>query len=313
MAASADDNDKGAEAAEVDEPAEETAFDLRGPIPRVGFKVRERITVIGVCTSEFHKPKAKSVTIKTDITKELENIHTVTAVAGDQVVEYTTEVIADHLTSSFVGLDYKRRTTDKLSELIEQTITASKQGQVWVHDLPGHNPDEKEQIALRQMVPWFADRESFPGEKQQPGSSWTVDKAHLRKLLGGGVGAVSGSVEAKFVRLEQTDDEKLAVINYKGKIRARYDFSDPPDIIGAIDVDLTSLRSPATGLDTKTTGSLTIRSSHKTDINGPTQVSEVISLTIDSRANVESLEPKRKQPALPNAHAVGAKPKLPRN
>ena len=141
--ASADDNDKGAEIAEVDEPIDETAFDLRGPLPRVGFKVRERITIIGVCTSEFHKPKAKSVTIKTDITKELENIHTVTAVAGDEVVEYTIEVIADHLTSSFVGLDFKRRTSEKLNDLIEQTITASKQGQIWNHELRGHNPTKK--------------------------------------------------------------------------------------------------------------------------------------------------------------------------
>ncbi len=161
------------------------------------------------------------------------------------------------------------------------------------------------------MAPWFADRNSFPSEKQQPGSSWAVDKTHLRKLLGGGIGTVSGSVEANLVRFEDGDNEKLAVINYKGKVRARYDFSDPPDIIGAIDVDLTSLRSPATGIDTKTSGSLTIRAHHKADINGPVDVSEVISLTIDASAKVESQGPKRKQPGAPNAQAVGEPPNGP--
>ena len=116
-------------------------------------------------------------------------------------------------------------------------------------------------------------------------------------------------MNAKFERVEDTDDEKLAVINYPKELRAHYDFSDPPDIIGAIDVDLTSFRSPATGLDTKTSGSLTIHK-HKADINGPTEVSEVISLSIDSRANVESLEPKPKQRKTLKARSVGTKPGL---
>ncbi len=140
VTASADHIDKGAEAADVEDPAEESAFDLRGALPRVGFKVRERIKVTGVSTSDFRKPKAKSVTIKTDITTELEHVYTVTAVADDQVTEYTTAVVAGHTTSSFLGLDFKRRTTDKLSDLIDQTITASKQGEIWVQELRDHAP-----------------------------------------------------------------------------------------------------------------------------------------------------------------------------
>jgi hypothetical protein len=310
-AALADDNDEGADIKEVDEPADENAFDLRGPVPPVDFKVRERITLNGVRASEFLKPNAKPITIRADITKEVENIYTVTAVANDQVIEYSTEFVAGHTTTIFVGLDLRRRTTEKLDDLIEQTITSKKIGRNWAHGILDHAPDEKEQIALIQLAPWFADRDSFPRERQQVGSSWAIDKAHIRKLIGGDIGAVSGNVEATFVRLQRTDEEVFAVIEYKGNIRGRFDFSDPPDIIGSIDVDLTSLRSLSTGVDATTSGSLTIRSHHKTDIDGLVDVSAVSSLKIQSIAKVENQEPKRKKAGLPRAEAAAPEPNGP--
>jgi len=287
-AALADDNDNGADVSEVDEPADENAFDLRGSVPPVGFKVREQITVNGVRASEFQKPNAKPIIIKADITKTVENVYTVTAIADGQVIGYSTEVVAGHTTTRFVGLDRRSRTTEKLDDLVEQTITSKKIGRNWIHGILDHPPNEKEEIALRQLAPWFANRDSFPSERQQVGSSWAVDKAHIRKLIGGNIGTVSGKVEATFVRLQKSDKEDLAVINFRGNIRGRFDFSDPPDIIGLIDFNLTSLRSLATGIETTSSGSLTIRSNHKTDIDGPVDVSEVISLTIRSSAKVEN-------------------------
>ena len=308
-AASADDNEEGADVPEVNEPADENAFDLRGPVPPVDFKVRERITVNGVRASEFHKPNAKRITIRADISKEVENIYTVTAVADDEVIEYSTEVIAGHSTTSFVGLDFRRRTTEKLDDLIEQTITSKKIGPNWAHVILDHTPDEKEEIALWQLAPWFADRDSFPRERQHVGISWAIDKPHIRKLIGGDIGAASGNVQATFLRLQQSDKEVFAVIEYKGNIRGRFEFSDPPGIIGSIDMDLTSLRSLATGVDTTTSGSLTIRSNHKTDMDGPVDVSAVSSLTIRASAKVEGHEPKRKQAGIPKGKAADAQSK----
>ena len=175
-----------ANVSKVDELADEKAYEFRGPVLPVGLKIRERIMVNGVRTSDFLKPKAKPVTIKADIVKELENVYTVTGVAGGQVIEYSTEVVAGHTTTSLVGLDGRRQTTDKLDELIKQTITSKKIGLNWVHGIPDHATDETEKIALLRLAPWFADRDSFPRVRQQLGSSWAIDKAHIRKLVGGG-------------------------------------------------------------------------------------------------------------------------------
>ena len=290
VAGPTEDEVTAADVPEVDEPADDDGFDLRGPVPAIGFRVRERVAVHGVRSDDFHRSNATYATLKTDITRIVENVYTVTAVANDEVTEYTMEVVAGHETSSFVGFDRRRRTDEKLDDLVEQTITSRRLGGDWVHIIRDHAPDEKEQIALLRLAAWFADRESFPSKKQHVGSSWAINKAHVRKLLGGEIGAVSGTVEAKFVRLDEINNEKVAVIDYKGSIRGRFDFSDPPDIIGAIDVDLTSSRSLATGVDTTWSGSLKIRSDHQTDINGPVDVSEVISMTIRSSAKVDSQE-----------------------
>jgi hypothetical protein len=279
--------DNVADVTDLDEPATGQAFDLRGPVPPVGFKVRERVTLNGVRKSEFHKPNAKPIMINAVITKELENVYTVKAVAASQVTEYCTVFNTGHVTSSFVGLDGRRRTAEKVDNLIEETVISKKVGREWVHRMLNHEPTAKQAIALAQLAPWFADRDSFPRERQVVGSSWDIDKAHIRKLLGGGIGAISGKVQATFARLQQHEKENFAEIDVHGSILGRFDFSEPPDIIGTIDLDLSTLRSLATGLDTTTTGKLSIQANYKTDLRGPVDVAEVTSLEISSSATIE--------------------------
>lgn len=235
--------------------------------------------------------------------------YTVTDLVGDQVDEYKTEVVAGHTTTSFMGRDRKRRTTESLDDLIDQTITSRKTGRTWVHALLDRAPNVKEEIALLKLAPWFADRDSFPRERQEIGNSWSIDKAHIRKLLGGGIGAVSGTVEATFIRLDEVNKEQFAVINYKGNIRGRLDFSDPPELIVTVHVDITSARSLATGVDMETSGSITVRSHHQEDMQGPADVSEVISMTVRSSSKIENQGPQRKQAGIPKAPASGAQPK----
>jgi hypothetical protein len=306
----ADDKDTGKRVADApaSEPSVERRFDLRGPVPPVGFKVRERITVDGVSSGEFLKPKAKPILIKSHITSEAENVYTVTAVANGQVVGYVTEIVTGHMTSSFVGVDGRARTSEKVDDLIEQTVSSKRIGDDWVHGLLNRAPTKTQETVLRQRAAWFADRDSLPREKQAIGSSWALDKAHIRKLVSGGVAAVSGNVEGTLVGVEEHANEIVAVIDYKGSVRGRFDSPTNPGLVGSMDLAIRSLRSLATGVDLTTTGTVAIRSNYTINSGGAIDVTEVISQNISSAARVENGQLTPEPGEIPGQPAVGALP-----
>ena len=269
-------------------PNVDQKFDLRGPAPKIGFKVREHTKVTGTNTRTMSKPRMTTVPYRSDLVHETEKIYTVADVVNDNVREYETKVITGDITLIFVDATVHKRTSEQLDNFVGETIRSKKRGGLWSHTLLNELPTEKEQKALTQLRPFFQDREFVPINKQKFGASWDVDRDYIDILIRTNMSAVSGKVKATFVRLIQYQGETCGLIEYNGKIRGSIDLEENQERVCSISIGMTVFRSLRNSIDAKTSGEIIIQSADTmTDQGGDAEVTTLTRLVINSTVTLE--------------------------
>jgi hypothetical protein len=266
----------------------EPVFDLRGPVPKIGFTVRERTKVTGSRTSTLTRPRARPVTERSDLVHDIEKVYTVTNVLNDKVCEYETKVITGDITLRDVDATGKRRTSDQLDDFVGETIGSMRLRAGWSHALIDQLATDKQQPGLRQLRPFFQDREFVPAGGQKTGASWDVDRDYIDILIRTTMSAVSGKVKATFARVVDHEGEQCALIEYDGRLRGSVKFGANPEAVGSILIAMTSLRSLKHGIDVKTQGNLRMESAHTTMVRGTSVEFRILAqVAIDSSFTVE--------------------------
>jgi hypothetical protein len=263
-------------------------YDLRGPIPRLGLKVRERRTIRGTRTNTFTRPRQKAMSARTELVYTTEKLFTVKDTLNEEVCGYESKMIAGDITLITVHANGTRRKSAELDDFAGESIQSQTIDGTWRHTLLDRTPNEKQAAALPQLRVRFDDRAFFPAERLKLDATWDVTSEHIERLLLTDMSAVSGKVQSRFVRVEHISGDTLAVIHHRGAIRGRIEFGDAQEKIGSIMIDLVVARSLGSGIDVKTTGKIDIRSSDTTTAGG-TQVDIATTgmLTIDSVASFE--------------------------
>ncbi len=266
----------------------EQTYDLRGPAPKIGFKVKEHTKVTGTTTRMLSKPGMRTVSDRSDLVHETEKIYTVIDVLNDKVCEYETKVITGDITIAFVDATGKKRTSEQLDNFVGETLQSTKRPGGWTHTLVDELPTEKEQKALSHLRPFFQDREFAPSKGQKPGASWDIDRDYIDILIITHLRSVSGKVKASFVRMMEYEGEPCAVIEYKGKIRASIELEEDQERVCSISIALTIYRSLRNSIDAKTNGEIIIRSADTTTVQGgEAETTTVARLAISSKVTVE--------------------------
>src|SRR5438445_271383 len=78
-----------------------------------------------------------------------------------------------------------------------------------------------------------------------------VDAAALNKLLGNSFADVKGKLKQKFVKIEEIDGEKVAVVESSGKITGKMKYDGMPTVDAELDLKLTTWKSLKTGVAVK--------------------------------------------------------------
>jgi hypothetical protein len=263
-------------------------YDLRGPIPRIGFKVREHTTIRGTRMNTFTKPRQRALSARTDLVYTTEKAYTVKDTLSDEVCAYETKVITGDITLTTVDPNGRRRRSQELDDFAGASILSHKTDGTWHHSLLDRAPNDKQVATLPRLRVRFEDRAFFPAEPLKLAATWDVRPEHIEKLLLTDMSAISGKVQARFARVEPISGDTLAVIEYQGAIRGRVEFGDGQEKIGSIRIDVVVYRSLGKGIDVKTTGKIDIRSNDTTTAGGvEIEVATTGILTIDSVASVE--------------------------
>ena len=268
--------------------AGEETFDLRGPSPKIGFKVRERTNITGTRTNTFARPRRRTISVKTELAHNAERLYTVADTLDVEVCEYQTKLITGDVTVTVVDLAGRRRRSEQLEELVGEVIRSRKVDGKWTHTLVGRTITDREQAALSRLILWFEDREFFPVKEQRLGATWDVDCERIDRLLRTDMISVSGKVEAQFVQLIKHDGELCAAIRYRGTVRGRVEFGEGKETNGTLFLGIMVYRSLANGVDVKTEGQINLRSSDTAMINKDRyDVSTSGRIAISSTARVE--------------------------
>jgi hypothetical protein len=237
---------------------------LRGPAPKIGFKLRESWKFECQRTDKFTTPQGQVIPVTGSIQGDFENLHTVEDVDGQDVTKYQTRFIKGETTFISVYPRGKKRTWDRIDDLAGEVVVSEKLGKTWEHRLLEREPSIEQQKALAGLRCPFEERDHIPAGGQNLGTSWEVDATQIKRLLGSGVSAVSGKLKAEFVGLEEFLGDQWAVIRYDGTIRVR---CEPEDVLlertEVCELNLLTYRSPKNGITVKSIANMTIKTKGK--------------------------------------------------
>jgi hypothetical protein len=141
-------------------------------------------------------------------------------VEGRQVTKQQTTVITDDRSESIqVGGEQDSHT--ERGPLVGEKILRERKNGKWKNTLVGKQPTPKQQKELDFLGPLENQDDLYPEGKVEPGHTWKVDPAHLRKLLGPGCTELSGEASMTFVRTTTLDGESCALINLSMNIKGK--------------------------------------------------------------------------------------------
>jgi hypothetical protein len=264
----------------------EQPVDLRGHAPPVGLSFREVTRFQGETTETAVGIRSGSIT--TDMTRDLEYVYTVTAVANDAVTGCLIRVVKGEGTISFVDTKGAAHQQDRVDDLAGEVIVAQKTGAAWRYALQGKTPTLKQEQALHKLRPMFEHRDFLPAAKQKVGATWKLDSAQIQNLAGSEFSSVSGSVRADLPRLERYEGALCAVIEYKGTFKGRDELPETQGSIRTFEMDQVVYLNLKYGLNAKTTGETTVTSAGKRRMGGVNlQVTSSSRITIVSTTTVE--------------------------
>lgn len=230
--------------------ADDEAFDLRGPAPAKGQVFVNKSTLKIKEADTTMKVMGQAVTLKITLDVANEEEAKVLAVDGRNVTKCQTKIIKERadVTANLGGMDMSHTEPTALEK---ETVISERDGTKWKHSLVDTKPTEKQKKELDGRNGIENDDDLFPKEKVKVGHTWKVDAKALTKMLGNSFSDVKGSLDQKFVKLEDVDGDKCAVIESTGKITGKMKDDGEPTIDVEMELKITSHRSLKTGVNVK--------------------------------------------------------------
>jgi hypothetical protein len=230
--------------------ADDQKYDLRGPAPEKGQVLVSKSTIKIKNADTTIKLMGQEISMKLDMVMTGEEEAKVLAVKGREVTKCQTKVTKERadITASIAGQEMSHT---EPAALEGETIISERDGEKWKHSLLDVKPTDKQKKELDNRNGIENDDDLYPKEKVAVGHKWTVEASALAKLLGNSFTDVKGKVNQKFVKVDEVDGEKVAVIESSGKINGKMKEDGEPTVDVEMDLKITSWRSLKTGVAIK--------------------------------------------------------------
>jgi hypothetical protein len=230
--------------------ADDETFDLRGPAPEKGQVFLSKGTLKIKDADTTMKVAGNSISMKLTLLVTSEEEAKVLAVNGRDVTKCQTKIIKERadVTANIGGEDMNHTEPTALES---ETVISERDGKTWKHSLVDTKPSDKQKKELDTRNGIENDDDLYPTEKVKVGHKWTVDAAALNKLLGNSFTDVKGKVNQVFTKIEELDDEKVAVINSKAKLTAKMKEDGEPTVDVEMELNVTTWKSIKTGIAVK--------------------------------------------------------------
>jgi hypothetical protein len=246
---------------------QDEAVNLRGPAPKKGqvvtstsvFKIKNADVTINFGGMKIEAKQTLTATEQEDVK--------VLAVKGRQATRVQTRIVKEKI-DAVTSLGGQDMDDSKDGELKGQIIISERTGPgKWKHSLVDNEPTDKQKKELDKRVGPENDDDLYPEEKVNPGHTWEVDASALQKVFGGSITDLKGKLKMKFVKIDELDGEKVAVIEAAGKITGVAK-EDEGNLDVELDLKGTTWRSLKTGLDVKDKAEGKMRMSGKVEMDG---------------------------------------------
>ncbi|MCI0651239.1 MAG: hypothetical protein L0Z55_05090 [Planctomycetes bacterium] len=230
------------------------AYDLRGPGPRVGMRIRTDAKFkMNELAASATAGQGRMVNGKMSAIVRNTEDHEILSVIARDVTRYTQAILLD-LTeheSEFAG---KVANEAKHGSLEGHVVQHEWRQGAWSKTLAAGNatPDQKKELANLQS--WQSEDDIYPAEPVKPGHSWHVDSGHLMRYFGHEFLSISGECSMTFMRIESHDKEDCALISSTFQFTGKMLDDDNNELEIEAGGTMDALRSLATGLDVLTTG-----------------------------------------------------------
>ncbi len=246
--------------------ADDEAYDLRGPAPEVKQVYVSKGTLKIKDADTTMKLGGQTIDLKINLVVTSEEEAKVLAVDGRNVTKCQTKIIKERADVS-ANLGGQEMNHTEPAALEKEIVISERDGKKWKHSLLDTKPTEKQKKELDSRNGIENDDDLYPKEKVKVGHTWKVDAAALTKLLGNSFSDVKGSLDQKFVKIEEVDGEKCAVVESSGKLTAKMKDDGEPTIDVEMELKVTTHKSLKTGLNVKEkfTGKIKLEGVQKMD------------------------------------------------
>jgi hypothetical protein len=226
--------------------AQDDTFDLRGPAPQKGQVLVSKSTLKIKDADTVMRAAGEKVELKLTFLVTVEEEAKVLEVDGRNVTKCQIKIARDRTETSASGLNQTEP-----SVLEKETVISTRDGKKWKHALEGTEPNDKQKKELADRNGIENDDDLYPKEKVKVGHTWTVGAAALNKMMGNSFSDLKGKVDQKFVKVEDLDGEKVAVVESSGKITGKMKDDGEPTIDAELDLKITTWRSLKSGIAVK--------------------------------------------------------------
>lgn len=269
---------------------QDEAVNLRGPAPKKGqvvtstsvFKIKNADVTINFGGMKIEAKQTLTATEQEDVK--------VLAVKGRQATRVQTRVVKEKI-DAVTSLGGQDMDDSKDGELKGQIIISERTGPgKWKHSLVDNEPTDKQKKELDKRVGPENDDDLYPEGEVKPGHTWEVDASALQKVFGGSITDLKGKLKMKFVKLDELDGEKVAVIEAEGKITGIAK-EDEGNLDVELDLKGTTWRSLKTGLDVKDKAEGKMKMSGKVEMDGAkVDLTLVGPFTIESTSKLKTIK-----------------------
>ena len=229
--------------------ADDETYDLRGPAPKKGQVFVSKGTLKITDADTKLKVMGQTVELKMTMNAKSEEEAKVLAVDGRNVTKCQTKIIKEIME---VSADIGGEAMSIPSELQGEIIISERTGDTWKHSLVDTKPSEKQKKDLDNRNGIENDDDLYPKEKVKVGAAWKVDAKALAKLLGNSFTDIKGELDQKFLKTEEVDKQKCAVVESKGKVKAKMKDEDgKPTMDVELDLTVTTWKAIETGVAVK--------------------------------------------------------------
>jgi hypothetical protein len=203
---------------------EASGYDLRGEAPKIKDVLRKEWTMSQSNGTLVARIGRQEVLGSAKISsKKIEEVE-VLEIRNRAVIKYKQTIVLDILKMTF-NVGDKPTVQTKHSPLEGESIVHELSHGTWSRKFPSKAPSPEQQELLNSLDPHESDDLMYPDKPVNPGHTWTVEGASLRKFLGPNFLSVTGQASLIFEKLSELDSEPCAYITMylevKGKMLDR--------------------------------------------------------------------------------------------